>query len=850
MTEIKINAKRILAFLLTVAMIFSGSTAQAFAQELLKNQESVIEEVELEDSESDAQTSEDADVMEEMEVSEESTTDAVTEESNAAESEINSVSSYNGQAVCSALNGAVSDTKLARAVLTTKKSKGATTSSVRITWKKPSGSSARRYRLDRISEDGTIVNLQDETGRKKSQRSYNDKRIPDDATYIYLVTYFDRYGARTSDAPVAAVASPTIMFAQTGENTDRVQMYIPIQNGPVNYIIERSDRKNKTADYQQIADLNVSALNGEEAYETVYNGIPAICFTDKTTEAFDGFKLNSSHYYRVKAYVSGLSEDSRVESVYSKGYKVKAVFGAPELLSITGDHADGSVCYKKGIFSFTKVVPPSGKITKYAILRSKYRDHGYSVIKTVKVSSLTEVSSLNGTGKAGYMANYNKMTPDKTYYYRVRAVGKSNITGAMSNPIENTCRFAKVSEVEVDSVSTKQLRVSWKYEKCATKYVIERSTALDTSALNGEEKYGKIATVNASKVDKGTGRIIYQDKKRLQDGKYYAYRIYPVNGSAKGTYAMSDPVTGHVIVGSPKPKVEGGSMSNIRVSWAAIYGATSYTIQRTTVTGLDGTPDFTNAVTVDEVKKGESEFKKRLITDKNLTPFVSYYYRILTHSASGDSDPAKARWTEGYTRPKAVKSIVSECTDIDSSGKHTNKWQGIRITIETSDEQAQVSKYRFYRSVDGGKTWKNCGEIAENGKTKRAVRDPISYVGGRKYQYRICAVASNGVREIEGVEKTARSIIVPKSLSLNSESKTMKVGEKYKIQVKDFDPSNTTFKDVKYSIADTNIVERSDDGNSDGKPYIEIKARKVGSTTVTLKPRFGGDGKKVTITVK
>lgn len=864
MRDLLSNAKRILAFVLTFAMLFSGSAVSVLAEEANSDVEEAVV-TEIDETEAEENTAEAVAVTETEDVQENTTADSAAEVLAIEEDGVGVTSDTNGQEIVSSLNGISSDTSLMRATLTTKfktrkitvdnkkYSESYTERSVKVTWKKPKGSSAKYYRLERMKMDGTDAEvLQSETDRKKrSKRSYTDKidakSMDANATYIYVVTCFDKFGQPTSDKKVAAVASPTILFAQTSEDTSYTQVYFSLQNGPVNYVLERSDKSNKDKYYTNtVADVDVSALDGTEVV-TTYNGTPAICVTDKT----GNFALGSSHYYRVKAYVKDLEEGNEITSLYSKGLKVKSTLPDPELLSITGTHANNEVCYKNGTFRFTKLDVESGQVQKYSILRSLYPDRGFKAIKTVKVNSLMPitVTNLNGEAVTGYEITYNKMTPTVPYYYRVRAIGKKNLAGAMSNVIQNTCQFAPVTDLEVASDSIKQLNVSWRSEECALKYVIERSGPYTVSTNEIDPaSWKKIATVSNKPKD---GFVQYSDKKKIVRDSFYFYRIYPVNGKSIGTACV--PEYGFSKIGAPKlTKAAGAGINAINLTWKKTYGAKTYTIQRTTVTDLNGNPVFDTCEQFGPFDSQTSEFKKCIYEDKTAKPFITYFYRMQANDGEHPSDFDRANVLSATTKPLAVKNfkVIVNATD------DTKSWPGLKIQWTTNAEKSQINHYRIERKIGSDSSWelwKKC-TLEETKKMDSKnytmkVTDDVSYVKGQSYEYRIYAVYTEGTQELLG-QSSSGKLVLPKSISLNDENHTMKVGETYKIRVDKYSPKETTYKDITYSIDDKSIVEKKSSGNDDGKPYIEIKAKKAGKTEVDINPRFGsGMTETCTITV-
>lgn len=580
--------------------------------------------------------------------------------------------------------------------------------------------------------------------------------------------------------------------------------------------------------------MKVSFYNGDEG--KTGEQFEYICYRDREGD----FSYGTKHYYRVQAYV----EESDIISLYSKALLVRASLPQPEILSITGPHKDGGTCYKQGEIVFG--IPQNMDIddVKYfEIYRSTKKDSKYKRIKKVKVDfrPAEVVSSPDGNMVLKYEpVTYKKFPPEVPYYYKVRAVGRvKNVKGAFSEWVEHTTHFEPVTDVEAETVNQKSLRVSWKSERCATKYEVWRYGPFSTSPLNAEEVHRvgrkRIATVANKPNDNGI--MSYKDSKSLSGMSWYCYEIIPVNGKKKG--APSTQLAGACtrVMGPTKVSADGRSFTQIDVSWNASYNPTSYIVQRTTTAPNGQLKEWTTLATL---KADSTGFKNRKYSDKKsssnpLEVGVKYHYRVLsTIKVKGReerSDESLAVVAIGYLRPGAPKSTaIAVLVDANKS------WAGNSVSWKKPDAD-HIKEYVLERRTSTKDAWKEVTRVLENGTSIYKYRFTNDDSRGVHYYYRVYAIYNDGKVVLDG-RPAEVNILMPSKISLESEAATLKVGQTYKVKIGSFTPEGTTFKDIVFTNSNTGVIQSTSSGSENGRAYVIFKAKKKGTATVTAKPKY------------
>jgi fibronectin type 3 domain-containing protein len=248
---------------------------------------------------------------------------------------------------------------------------------------------------------------------------------------------------------------------------------------------------------------------------------------------------------------------------------------------------------------------------------------------------------------------------------------------------------------------TQQATISWAVATVATGYNVKRSTA----SGSGYTTLGSAPTTSASPyVDNG-----------LAAGTYY-YVVSSINTiatceSANSTEVSAKP-TGPCTPPTAPTVIAAPGNGSVKLTWAAVSGAVSYSIARSQTTGTGytslGSPTPVNATT---------------FTDSNVTNGVTYYYVVTASNGTcGSSNSNEASAAPACTPPAAITSLVA--TPGDSSVALT--WTAPATAIS----------YQILRSTTSGSSYTLAGSKGSTGFTDTNV------VNGTTYYYVV--TASNG----------------------------------------------------------------------------------------------------------
>lgn len=156
-----------------------------------------------------------------------------------------------------------------------------------------------------------------------------------------------------------------------------------------------------------------------------------------------------------------------------------------------------------------------GKVT-YSSIQLKWKN-----VKGAKSFNIYYSDSENGNYQ--FLMNTKKknvnlkdLETGKHYYYKLAAV-RDNYTSDLSNAVSAVPSMGKLTGVSASSVSSTELKISWKKLKGTEKYVILRSDRADGA-------YTEIGSTDKSS---------YTDK-NLPNSTTYFYKVYPVRGNYHG----------------------------------------------------------------------------------------------------------------------------------------------------------------------------------------------------------------------------------------------------------------------------------------------------------------------------
>ena len=406
-------------------------------------------------------------------------------------------------------------------------------------------------------------------------------------------------------------------------------------------------------------------------------------------------------YYRIQA--SNANGDSALSAEVSAVPVLTATApGAPA--SVTAAAGDGQVTLTWGAVSGAE---------KYTI----YRDTNTGVMPGTG-TVLGDVSSPRvDTG----------VTNGNTYYYVVTAA----ILGTESLPSAEVYATPKTSGTTVSppanltaTAGDKQVTLSWPTVSGATGYTLYWSTTKGVQKSSGTA----ISAATSPHVHSG-----------LTNGSTYYYVVTATSGSLESTEsseAKATPTDSGTTVSPPVYLSAVGGDKQISLTWAAVSGATSYTLYWGSATGVTkGSGTAITSATSPYVHKG-------------LTNGSPYYYVVTaTKGATESADSTEATATPKATGnpPSAPINLVA----VAGSGKVTLSWQPV----------SGATGYTLYWSTTKGVT-------KSSGTAINSAGSPQSHGGltnGTTYYYVV--TAKNGFGEssesLEASAKPQSGVTVP-----------------------------------------------------------------------------------------
>lgn len=486
---------------------------------------------------------------------------------------------------------------------------------VRLDWTDPvsgeDGFKVQRSR-DNFAADSTTIA---EVGA--GVVSYTDSGLQPNTTYFYRILPFSRNSGGDSDGSASNIASiATIPLAPSGltatgtrdtEITLTFQDNNPVgSDNPVNFTVERS-RDNFAADVSTAGTAT---------------GAPGSMVTFVDT----GLTANTTYWYRVRAFnASGESANSNVAS---------ATTLAPPPAAPTG-------------LQVTTPPLPAGRTS--LILNwtdNSFDETGFAIERSLGISGTFAEVGRVGAGVTSFTDT--GLSPETTYFYRVKAIGPSGLDSVYSNVASGRTlpnEPPAPSNLQVFVPSAPQgidtLLLSWSDNASnEIAYHIERS-------LDGAN-FTAIATV-------GPNITFYEDQ-GLTGGTTYFYRVRAENLGGFSPYSnIASGTTLPALPNAPENlRATVLSQAEIRLDWTdTANNEIGFSIERS----LDGLT-FVEIATVGA--------DTTTYTDTGLAPNTTFFYRVRAFNISGFS--AYTNTVEVTTAP-GVASLILEVGSVKGGKK-------------------------------------------------------------------------------------------------------------------------------------------------------------------------------------
>lgn len=256
--------------------------------------------------------------------------------------------------------------------------------------------------------------------------------------------------------------------------------------------------------------------------------------TDGTTYVNASAKAGKTYFYKIVA----VAANTKANSEYSYAFEYTCDCAQP-VITMGNDAATGKITIK-----WAKV---EGAV-KYQVYRADTKNGTYKLMKTVDTTTYT-----NSNAKAG-----------KTYYYKVRAVAENADARSAFSAIKSRLCDCAQPVIKVAASTTSSIKLSWAKVEGATKYQIQRATA-----LNGTYKTVKTTT---SLSWNNTG---------LTAGKTYYYRVKAIASNTNANSVYSAKLKAKATIMAPAlSKSATVTSTSIKITWEKVTGANGYYVYR------------------------------------------------------------------------------------------------------------------------------------------------------------------------------------------------------------------------------------------------------------------------------
>lgn len=520
-------------------------------------------------------------------------------------------------------------------------------------------------------------------------------------TAVSTATSYTVARAATSAGPYTTVGSPTLpSFSDTGLSAGTTYFYVVQALGPSGTSARSAPVSAPTLPGSPSAlaaaavsasqvNLAWSAVTGATSYKverSTVTGGPYTTVGSPTVPRFSdiGLTSNTTYFYVVQAV------DSSGPSALSTE--------ATATTSVAGPTGLAAAPVSAFQINLTWTAVPGA--TSYTVERSTMSGGPYTTIGSPTTNSLSDTS----------------VSPATMYFYVVLAVSPSG-SSAPSVQVSGLTMPSAPSGLAATPVSAAQINLSWTAATGATSYSVLRSlvtggpyTALGTSAVTS-----------------------FSDTGLTSDSSYF-YVVQAVNAS--GASSSSSEVTSTTLLGAPTGlSATGVSASAINVAWASVVGASTYTVERATVSGGPYTTIGSASVTS--------------FQDSGLSPGTIYYYIVQAVNSSGSS--AFSAEVSGVTQtgpPTGVTATAVSASEIDLT------WNPV----------AGATGYKVLRAISSG------GPFTTVGTPTSASLANTGLKAGTAYFYLLQAVNSSGPSVFSGLVSTITLPAAPTGLSATAVS--------------------------------------------------------------------------------
>ncbi|MGN0527323.1 MAG: fibronectin type III domain-containing protein [Acutalibacteraceae bacterium] len=386
-----------------------------------------------------------------------------------------------------------------------------------------------------------------------------------------------------------------------------------------------------TVNWAPVEDITVS---GYCVYAKTQNGEWAeVGKVGNTLTSYNVYGLISGETYdfAVVPYIN--TSKSTVVETYSDFY----YFEAPSDISAVNRKNDILVSWN----SVESAV-------QYKVYRKTLNSSSFSLLATVDGNVLSFADS--------------RVTDGTVYIYKIASVDGNGFEN-ISNETAPAMRISCVTGIDAE-LCTEGIRISWSSHLRAESYIVLRRTDGDWQNIGQTDK-----------------REFVDDT--VSSGVYYDYSVIAVVNEYTGGVDENAVKGLFYLAPASTVKITNDVNNYAVVTWSKVDGATSYRIERATVSN-GKTGKFSKLAVVENT----------VYNDKSVNSGTTYVYRIVSVNGKVES-LASLEYTNIYLANAKVTSIK-------------NAYTGATITWNAV---AGASKYRVYRMVEGG-TWTRIANVS------------------------------------------------------------------------------------------------------------------------------------------
>lgn len=368
---------------------------------------------------------------------------------------------------------------------------------------------------------------------------------------------------------------------------------------------------------------------------------------------------------------------------------------------------------------------------------------GYIIYRsTTKNGTYTRIGKVTGSDSTTYADTTVKQ--EQTYYYKVRAYGKSGSTVYYSD-YSTAVHGSTIGGTELKAVqqmSSGYMKLMWNAYEAGDGYAIYRS----------EEggAYKRIATITDA------AKEAYNDK-TVEPGVSYSYKIRTLRTlyGNEGFGKCSSVVSATMLETPEMKRLDIRDDGSIKVVWNRSLGASKYILQRAT----EENGNYTTIATI-------TDDTRNYYIDKQTERAMTYYYRINAYNQNG-----KVKGSTGYTQPIGVKNMQ---TPELVSTRITQSKPGIYLKWTAV---AGAEGYRIYRRSGERGSYQKV--VTLKGSTQLDYIDESPSTAGTAYYYKVKAYVHNSAGTGWSDSSDARSTVAGYSIMGDSNTTVKKMSAWY-----------------------------------------------------------------------